>query len=190
MGEEHEEDDTQYGNDDYKDTECIFDFAPKPKANDWKPKPLRQASPQDCLIHGPKWKERVKEIIELFERLHSTIIKVDVIEKGLCSCNKKADSSPNMPTALLHQNAWELHLFFQNGLNHLTFSRDDTFSSKLRNTLSEVLQECLAYNDNHRYIFLKWIRVLIIHNSRTMLSGSSEIRVSNDSTTVSQLIET
>ena len=169
MGDEEEQDriEDNYGSDDYPDTQRIFDFAPKIKSNDWEPRTLRRACSQDCLIHGPKWHERVKEIMELFLRLDTNIAKIKLMETGLCSCGGKA-AGQNMPSELLHKNTWELHLFFQNGLNHLTRDNDDEFSSKLRNTLSEILQECLTYNDSQRYLFLKWIRAIILFHYKML----------------------
>ena len=39
---------------------------------------------------------------------------------------------------------------------------EDPFITQLRQTLAEVLQESLTYQDTHRYLFLKWIKGIIM----------------------------
>ena len=95
--QEEEEDLEDYGNgDDYTDTENIFDSAPARRANDWKARTLRRLNSHDCLVHGTKWQDRVKELLQLFKRIQSDEIcksalsGLEKMENNLCSCEGKS----------------------------------------------------------------------------------------------------
>lgn len=70
-----------------------------------------------------------------------------------------------MPFSLRYKNTWELHLTLQNDLNQLQIleleSNCPLISKDVINVVSELLQECVTYQDTNRYIFLKWIKTWI-----------------------------
>lgn len=88
----NQEDFDDYGGGDYEDTQVIFQSAPQLKNNDWKQKTIRSLNSEDCLVHGSKWQDRIKELLELLKQSSS---EIELKESSICTCKGKSTSEYN-----------------------------------------------------------------------------------------------
>lgn len=144
-----------------EEAERILDSAPPIRVRR-KKVPRRTLT---CLTHNKELQEKfIPVLMSLYKEWPCPLITTfqKNVKNNLCSCNKKKIPVMNIPQDLLEDSMCKIYTFFQNIFNLIEPETPTGRLIELKDAICEMVEDCAAYKEVTRYIFLQNMKYIFL----------------------------